>query len=128
MLKNCHELHQVYIPKRYKLSLLCPEDFELLKCVYGLIYQNANDFVFTRTVKVIKSIRVYGQQLGSLRDRRNKSSSFVSAQWANQDGCISSDSSIPKRPGQVMHYILNSVKIDTGYILPGTSICCGDLV
>ena len=67
------------------------------------------------TIKVIKTIRLYGQQFSSLRDRQNKSSSYILAPWLREDGSIECDLNAVRRPGQVLYYMLNKVKINSNY-------------
>ena len=73
------------------VSLLSLEDFSSLKTVYSHMYCDIDGYIFTRTIKTIKTLRLYNQQFGSLRDRQNKGSSFLLAIWANEDGSIHSD-------------------------------------
>ena len=115
LLTNCYNLSQIHVPNMQKVSLLCPEDFVSLKTVYKFMYHNIDNFLFTRTIKIIKTIRLYNQQFGSLRDRRNKSSSFLLAIWAKEDGSISCDWNGVRRPGEVLYYMLNKVKIGSNY-------------
>lgn len=88
-------------------SMLSPADFENIKKVYDYIYAG-NNYVFTRTVKILKSVRIYGQQFGSLRSPRTKNSSFLMAKWAKEDGTIDENGEIV-RPGRALYYIMNKV-------------------
>lgn len=115
-LTNCVDLSQIYLPTAYKESLLSTDDFLNIKSVYRCLYADTQGYTFTRSIKVIKSIRLYGQQFGSMRDPRTRNSSFVIALWAKNDGTIYSDeSSRVVRPGRVLHYILNKVQVGDVY-------------
>ena len=111
------DLSQIHLPTAYKVSMLCPDDFINIKSAYKCLYADTQGYTFTRSVKIIKSIRLYGQQFGSMRDPRTRKSSFVIASWAKHDGTIYSgdDTSKVARPGRVLHYILNKVQVGGTY-------------
>ena len=116
MLSNNYDLTQVYLPILYKLTVLSPDDFTNIKLVYSHMYANVESYKFTRTIKILKSIRLYGQQFGSRRDPRTTNSAFVIATWAKDDGTIYSINE-PSRlawPGRVHYYILNSIELSNG--------------
>ena len=112
-LSNCSDLAQVALPPYYKTSMMTASDLEPLKTVYAHLYGDIRKFTFTRTIKVIKSVRVYGQQFGSMRDPRTKNSCFLIAKWSKDDGTLHSEGdSCLARPGKVLYYMLNKVAID----------------
>ena len=108
---TCFDLTCISLPKTYKTSILSTSDFENLKVVYKNLYDNDENHVYTRSIKILKTLRIYGQQFGSIRDPRTKNNSFILAAWASDDGSISSVGAV--RPGKVLHYILNKVLIGT---------------
>ena len=115
---NCYDLSKIHVPSLYKVSMLYTEDFDRLKAVYKFLYNDVSAFIFTRTIKVIKTVRIYDQQLGSMHNSRNMSSSYIMPLWARADRNIllhsAEDGSIT-RPGHVLHYILNNVKVGATY-------------
>ncbi len=64
----------------------------------------------TRTVQILKNIRICGQPFGSLQCPRTRSSSYIMASWADSDGTIKTDAI--QRPGKVIYYVTHKVKID----------------
>ena len=114
-LSNCYDFSQLQLPTLFKVSVLSPDDFNSIKSVYNYLYHvNTREYTFTRTIKIIKSIRLYGQRFGSLRDPRTINSSFLMASWAKKDGTIYLDNEPNKicRPGKILYYILNKVQIN----------------
>ena len=89
---SCFDLTHITLPKTYKTSVLCSSDFENLKIVYKYIYNctTVDSYVFTRSIKVLKTLRIYGQQFGSTRDPRTRNSAFILAPWAADDGTVCS--------------------------------------
>lgn len=70
-LLNCHDFSQIELPTLFKLSALSSDDFVNIKLVYKYLYDDDTEkYNFTRTIKILKSIKIYGQQFGSLRDVR----------------------------------------------------------
>ena len=119
ILSNCFELAQIHLSSFFKTAILCSSDVDSLKSVYKHMYGDLEGFVFTRTIKIIKSVRIYGQQFGSLRDPRTKNSSFLMATWSKEDGTIYSEidsiSNRVTRPGKVLYFMLNKVQIGSEY-------------
>lgn len=54
------------------MSVLCASDYKRL-------YVDTDGYNFTRTIKVLKSIRFYGQQFGSMHAPQTRNSSFLMA-------------------------------------------------
>ena len=57
-LSNCFDLAQIVLPPYYKTSMMTPSDLEYLKTVYTSMYGDVSKYTFTRTIKVIKSLRI----------------------------------------------------------------------
>lgn len=108
-LSTCFDFAYISLPKTYKTSTLSTSDFDNLKVVYKNLYSNDDNYVYTRSIKILKTLRIYGQHFVSVRDPRTKNNSFVLAAWASDDGSISSVGAL--RPGKVLHYVLNKVII-----------------
>lgn len=113
LLSNCHDFSQIQLPSLFKMSILTPDDFINIKTVYKCLYDDTEEYTFTRTIKIIKSMKIYDQQFGSMRDARMTNSSFLMASWAKEDGTFYVDNEPNRliRPGKVLHYILNKVQI-----------------
>lgn len=113
LLTNCHDFSQITLPALFKMSVLSSDDFSNIKVVYKYLYNDAEHYSFTRTIKIIKSMKIYGQRFGSSHDPRTRNSSHLMVSWAKQDGTmyLANEHSGVNRPGKVLYYILNKVEI-----------------
>ena len=118
--KNVSEVHSsssdfkfVGLPTLSKFSSLDPSDYSLLGAMYSHLYNctiNSRDQM-TYTIKIFKTLTLYGRQFGSLRSLSSKHSAYVMASWAEEDGSI--NESANQRPGKVLYYVLHKLNTRT---------------
>lgn len=104
----------VSTPSVSKVGCLSPSDYAYLTEMYSHLYNTTIDGdQMTYTVKIFKSITLYGRQFGSLRSPSTKHSAYLFASWADHDGSL--NESAEQRPGRVLYYILHKLKINSVY-------------
>lgn len=105
----------IKLPSVVKTTGLSSEEIKNLKVVYNYIYGNSTtDEQMTKTLKIYKSISLYGQTFGSVKSRYSQRSTVIMATWAKDDGTIVETSDL--RPGKVLYYLSHSIKINEKYV------------
>ena len=105
----------IKLPSVVKTIGLSSEETKNLKVVYNFLYSNiTTDGQMTKTLKIYKSISLYGQTLGSAKSRYSQRSTIVMATWTKDNGTIGETSDL--RPGKVLYYLSHSIKMNEKYV------------